>query len=67
MKKYLEIVRIKDDKVMKRFDISGHSKESIKNIQIDKSKELEKSNFIRIIDSCESLQSIKIKLPKIKK
>lgn len=64
MKKYLEIVKTKDDKVMKRFDVSGHSKESLENIQVDKSKKLAKSNFIRFIDSSEELESIRIELPK---
>jgi len=67
MKKYLEIIRTKDEKLIKRFDVSGHSKESVENILSDKTKKLAKSNFIRIIDSSEDLEAIKVELPKKKK
>ena len=61
MKKYLEIVVTKNDKVVKRFDLTGESKESIQKIYEKKSKKLPKSKFIRIVTSEEELEAKSIK------
>lgn len=61
MKKYLEIITIKGEKVFKRFNITGRSKEQIDEIVEKKSKKLPKTRFIRIIDSPEELEAQEIK------
>lgn len=64
MNKYLEIVVVKTEKVSKRFNLTGKTKERVNKIYNDKIAKLTNSNFMRIIDSEEKLESIEIKEPK---
>ena len=64
MKKYLEIVGEKSNKVFKRFDVTGFNKNQIETLVKEKTKKLASTRFYRIIDSVEELESDKVKLPK---
>ena len=62
LKKCLEIVRIKKEKVVKRFDLTGKSTDEIENIYKKETEKLDtKTHFGRIIDVPADFEAKKIK------